>query len=152
MGVKVGKKLIMLFVLISSAIFLGWTSQAQASVVDSASISLIGSSDIQPFPSPVPSGSGLGTLDLVLISGATKNNSSGSHNYDDGNSDMANGSTTTTNESYVTSIGDLRDFYNYQFPSTPINEVVLFVNINETGGVKDFSLDTLDVVTGYTTP
>jgi len=114
-------------------------------------VSLIDSSDIIGFPAPPPTGTGLGHLDLILFenSGGGTGNVSGTHNYDNSNSDFPTGNpNTTANESYITSIGDLRDFYTYNFPSLT-NEIVLFLDINETGKPQDISLDSLKIVRNY---
>lgn len=148
-----GKKLTILFLAVAALVYLSMPQAAYAvPTADDSSISIIDSGDIIAFPNPVPTGSGLGTLDLILIDGAGSNNSKSGHNYDDANSDMAGGGTTSTNESYITSIGELRDFYNVNFPTTPVDEIVLFLNINETGGLKDISLDSLDIIRNYTSP
>ncbi len=128
---------------------------AEAVVVDSGTISIIDFTDIIAIPSPVPTGSGLGNLDLNMIQqglGGSLNQTDAAHNYDNANTDMATGATTFTNESYITSFGDLRSFYNYNFPSSPINDIVLFLNVNETGVLQDILLNGLNIVLNYTTP
>lgn len=147
--------LVISMLLISAATFIS-APKAEAVIVDSGSISIIDSTDIINFPSPTPSGSGLGTLDLNMFqqgSGGASNNPSGPLNFDDANTDMpSGGSSTIANESYITSIGDLRDFYDLNFGVGNVNEIVLFLNINETGGLQDILLSKLDVVIDYTSP
>src|SRR3989339_20119 len=131
------------------------TLKAEAVIVDSGSISLIDSTDIMPFPDPAPTGSGLGTLDLIMLSfsaGGAGNNPSGPLNFDNANTGLPTGSTTTANESYITSVGELRDFYDLNFGVGAVNEMVLFLNINETGGTQDILLSKLDIVIDYTSP
>ena len=83
---------------------------AGAVIVDDAGISLISTSDVVQFPDPEPTGSGLGTLDLILFSfsnGGAGNDPSGSLNFDNANTDMPGGSTTSgTTTSGTTTGGD----------------------------------------------
>ena len=156
------------FVLMAGLVgILALVSPAHAAIVDSGSINLIDNgTDIKPFPTPTPTGSGLGTLDIILFehgSGGAGNSAGpgGSlYNGDNANTDMASGATASTNESWITSIGDLRRFYVLNFPNTAtvdpndslLNQIVLFLNINETGGLKDIQLDALDIVQTYSIP
>ena len=136
---------------------------AGAVIVDDAGISIIDTTDIVPFPDPQPTGSGLGTLDLILFSfssGGAGNNPSGPLDFDNANTQMPTGSTSTVSESYITSFGDLRQFYVLNFPdlTTPdpndslVNQIVLFLNVNETGGLQDFNLNEFSMVKDYTIP
>ena len=103
-------------------------------------------------------GSGNGTLDYILFTGAVGGspNSAGAFNGDDANTDMPKGgSSPTADESYVTSFGDLRAFYNLTFPDgsggSTVNEIAVFVDINELGGPgDDISLTTFEVIRNYT--
>lgn len=101
-------------------------------------------------------GSGNGTLDLILFTESNGGiaNSSGSFNGDNANTGMPTGNgNTTALESYATSIGDLRDFYILNFPDgnggSTVDEIAIFVDVNETGGSQDISLDTLNIVQDY---
>ena len=103
-----------------------------------------------------PTGSGRGLLDLSLFtqSSGGAGNSSGVFNGDDANIDMPTGNGTgasTATESYVTSFGDLRGFYDLNFDSGTVNEIALFVDINETGPDNSIDLATLDLVLNYDT-
>ena len=143
-------------------VFVGVSTEAHAVIADSVSISIIEPADILGFPDPAPSASGLGNLDLIMFShaagGADNKVKIGSvwHDYDNANTDLPSGagSPSTVNESYITSIGDLRDFYNINFtdPLKPVNEIVLSFNINETGTPQTIELSVLDVIINYTIP
>ena len=65
---------------------------------------------------------------------------------------MPGGGVTTANESYITSIGELRDFYDFTFGAGVINEVVLSVDLNQTPGNPTIALGTLDILIEYTSP
>ena len=121
-----------------------------------ASAALITDPDIVPIPDHA-TGSGNGTLDLILFteSSGGAGNSAGSFNGDNANTQMPTGSgQTTANESYITSMGEIRDFYRLNFPDgmggSTVNQIVLFVDINETGGAQDITVDILDIVSDYT--
>jgi hypothetical protein len=101
-------------------------------------------------------GSGNGTLDLILFTESSGGaaNTSGAFNADDANTDMPTGNgRTTANVTYVTSIGELRDFYILNVPNgsggTDVTEIAVFVDVNETGSVNDIALDKFAIVTGY---
>ena len=93
-------------------------------------------------------GSGNGTLDYVFFTSENgeRDNAGGTFNGDNANSDMASGGTTSVSESYITSVGDLRDFYTINGLQNAASEVALSVDVNETGsGVQDIKLDTFEV-------
>lgn len=132
-------------------------------------LSVIDSTDIISFPSPAPIGSGNGKLDVILFSptnGAGVNENAENDalpgfptgvDIDDANTDMPGGSVhETTGESWVTSMGDLQNFYRYTFPDgsggSTVNQILIFVDVHETGPTNQFSLNTLQLITGYTTP
>jgi hypothetical protein len=97
-------------------------------------------------------GSGNGTLDLHLFtfSGSEIGNQAGSFNGDNGNNTLPNSGGTDTNtftESYVTTAGDLKAFFNTNFAPNTINQVVLFLDLNETaGGSSSNTLAKLDII------
>jgi len=99
---------------------------------------------------------GNGVLDCILFweggGVGVSENSAGGFNGDDANGDMPLSATTTASESFVTSIGDLRDFYTLNFPNglggSMIAEIALFVDVNQYES-PDLYLDTLTVVIDY---
>jgi len=132
-------------------------SPVHAVVTDSASILDLDSSDFYAIPSPVPTGTGTGALDLVLFVNSNSENSTGSFNFDDANTDMPTGVTTTVNESYATSLGELRDYYTLNFPDgsggSTVNNLILFVDINETGGPPNYvTVSAFDLVLDFSSP
>jgi len=107
--------------------------------------------DIVPIPQHV-AGSGNGTLGLRMFtfSGSEIQNSSGLFNGDNGNNTLPQGGGTDTllfGESYVTTAGELKAFYNLNFLPGSINQIVLFLDLNETsGGAPINTLTKLDIV------
>lgn len=104
------------------------------------------------------SGSGNGTLDMRLFtfSGAEIPNSAGTFNGDNGNNTLPNAGGSDTYsfaESYVTTGAELKAYYNLNFPAGSIDEIVLFLDLNETGtdGKATNTLAKLDVVRNPTT-
>src|SRR3954470_18363896 len=78
-----------------------------------AKSAMISSANISPVPVGTV-GSGNGTLDFILFteSAGGTTNSSGSFNGDNANTDMPTGSGhTTADESFITSIGEVRNFF-----------------------------------------
>ena len=97
-------------------------------------------------------GSGNGTLNLILFteSAGGASNVGGSFNGDDANTAIPTGNgNTTADVTYVTSIGELRDFYELNFPDgsggSTVNQMAIFVDVNESGQVNDIVLDQLDI-------
>jgi len=126
-------------------------------VVGMVDAAVIGTGDIIAIPQNVE-GSGNGTLDLRMFSfsGAEIPNQSGSFNGDNGNNSLPNSGGADTSsfiESYVTTAGKLKDFYDLNFsPPGSINEIVLFLDLNETmGGAAINTLGKLDVILNPTT-
>ena len=111
----------------------------------------ITSYDIVPIPQHL-SGSGNGTLDLRLFtySGSEIGNTSGAFNGDNGNNTLPQGGgadISSFTESYVTTAGKLKAFYNLNFLPGTINELVFCLDLNETGGgIPVNTLARLDVV------
>jgi len=112
---------------------------------------VITSSDILAVPKGTV-GSGNGTLDYILFTSSQggAGNSDGSFNGDDANTDLPSGNgKTTADESFITSIGELRSFYILNFPNgsggSTVNEIVVMVDVNETGGPQTINLGTFDV-------
>ena len=104
-------------------------------------------------------GSGNGTLDLILLTesmGGSRNSSPG-FDGDDANTDTPTGNQSpSTVESYITSIGELRDFYILNFPDneggSTVTDIALFVDLNQVQSEKnghDLHLDNLTVLINY---
>lgn len=95
--------------------------------------------------------SGNGLLDFYLFNGSTDHeaNMCDGFNGDDSNSDMPHGSgETTALGSYITSIGELREFYTIcNFPPRCIHNIGLSVDINESD--YEIILNSLTVVIDY---
>jgi len=114
-----------------------------ASIIDTASIVAL--------PSGM-TGSGNGTLDLRMFtsSGSEIQNTAGSFIGDNGNNNLPHSGgadVSLFDESYVTTAGELKDYYNLNFPPGSVNEIVLFLDLNETGGGEpNNTLVKLDIV------
>jgi hypothetical protein len=98
----------------------------------------ITTSQIVPIPQHV-TGSGNGTLDLRMFtfSGSEIQNTSGAFNGDNGNNHLPQGGGSDIlnfAESYITTAGELKAFYNLNFAPNSINQIVIFLDLNETGG------------------
>jgi hypothetical protein len=105
-----------------------------------AKAATIGAGEIVAIPSGV-TGSGNGTLNLRMgtFSGSEIGNASGASNFDNGNNTLPQGGGADTqffDESYVTTAGDLQDYYTLNFGATTSGQIqlVLFLDLNETGG------------------
>ena len=101
-------------------------------------------------------GSGNGTLDLRMatFSGSEIDNEAGSFNADNGNKSLPNSGgadTSSFDESYVVTAKEVKDFYILNFPngigSSDVADIVVFLDLNETGGGSPSNFFTLlDVV------
>jgi hypothetical protein len=101
--------------------------------------------------------SGNGQLDLILFGyaggGGVTDNEVTAFNGDDANTQAPGGGTSSIAGSYITSMGELRAFYRLNFPDgqggSMVGEIVLFVDLNETGKVNDIQLDDLRIAIDY---
>src|SRR3954470_16843834 len=121
----------------------------------SAQAGLITSNHIVPVPVGMV-GSGNGTLDFIMLteSAGGSTNTSGPFNGDNANTQLPTGNgNTTANESFITSIGELRAFYILNFPNgsggSTVNQLVVMVDVNETGGPQTINLDTFDITQNF---
>lgn len=96
-------------------------------------------------------GSGNGTLDLLLLteSSGGSGNSKGGFDGDDACTDMPTGGGSTVSESYITSVGELRAFFDLNF-AQQVHDIPLCVDLNQIKGGDDVTLTTLTVVVDYT--
>ena len=99
--------------------------------------------------------SGNGHLDLILLGfaggGGVNENAALTFDGDDANTDMpTGGSASSVVESYVTSIGEIRDFYTLNFPDgfggSLEDQITLFVDLSETGTVNHITLNDIQIV------
>ncbi|MCX7424764.1 MAG: PEP-CTERM sorting domain-containing protein [Planctomycetia bacterium] len=135
-------KCLFLAVLIAALAFVPQTTHAE----------MISTADIVATPKGLV-GSGNGALDLRMFtySGSEIENTAGAFNGDNGNNTLPQGGGTDTHsfvESYVTTAGELKAYYNLNFqPPGSIHEILLFLDLNETGpGEPNNTLVKLDVV------
>jgi PEP-CTERM motif len=125
---------------------------AMVVVGSGARADMITSNDIVAIPQHV-TGSGNGTLDLRMFtfSGSEIQNTAGAFNGDNGNNTLPQGGGADIgffDESYVTTGAKLKAYYDLNFsPSGSIDELVLFMDLNETGGgIPTNTLGKLDIV------
>jgi len=104
---------------------------------------------------PAPSGSGLGNYNIILYENAQggSDNSGGTVNVDNSNTLLPTGNTSGSGTLYwMVSVADLQAFYLQQFSSTPINNIVLFLDMNEGGnGSNPITLSNLTIYKNATT-
>jgi hypothetical protein len=99
---------------------------------------------------PAPNGTGLGNYNVILFANASggSGNDGGSVNVDNSNTSLPTGSTSDSGLIFwTTSFGDLRAFYDQQFGSNEINNIVLFLDLNESGNsaASSITLNTLSI-------
>lgn len=122
-----------------------------ALAVQPSPAAVIETSDIVAIPQHA-TGSGNGTLDLRMFtsSGSEIQNAAGAFNGDNGNNSLPNGGGSDTFsfvESYVTTAGDLKNFYNLNFAPGTVNEIMVILDLNETGdGQPNNTLARFDVI------
>ncbi len=126
-------------------------------VTSIASASAITTVDIHEIPGGAV-GSGNGTLDLRLgtFSGSEIDNAGGGFDGDNANVTLSQGGGDPSfDESYVTTAGELQDYYTLNFGVTSPGEIelVLFLDLNETGveGAATNTLSILDIILNPTT-
>lgn len=109
--------------------------------------------------------SGLGQLDLLMFTNANGNGVTENRlkqgnitlfDGDDANTDMPTGNKTTALESYITSVGELRDFYRLNFPNgeggSTINQLMIFIDLSQSGkgqGEDYILLENLKIVMNF---
>ena len=97
-----------------------------------------------------PSGTGQGSYNVILFahSSGGSGNAGAGVNVDDSNRLLPTGNLSSSDSLFwLTSIGDLRAFYDLQFGgSANVNNIVLFLDVNEEGGDPNaINLETLTV-------
>lgn len=136
-----------------------WIALSVGTVAQGGIINIV-RADLVEIPNNVV-GSGNGTLDLQMftfsgspIDNQVKDGSNVLFDGDNGNNSLPQtnqeGDTWSFAESYVTTAGELQAYYNLNFPSPsadPFWQIVLFLDLNETGGGAPSNILTkLDVV------
>ena len=100
-------------------------------------------------------GTGLGNYNVILFAGAAggSGNDGGSVNVDNSNTSLPSGGTSTSGSLYwMTSIADLQAYYNQQFGAGNVNNIVLFLDINETGAAGEtVTINALNIYKNATT-
>ncbi len=122
-----------------------------------ANADTLGPGDFVQLTSVVSSGNG--QLDLILFgfASAGADNATGTFDGDNANLDMPTGSSDTTiSGSYITSIGELRDFYRMNFPDpnfasgSSVVGIELFLDIDETSKSDFINVNTFQIVVNPT--
>jgi len=93
---------------------------------------------------------GNGLLDFLFFDGSAtgQENQYLSFDGDDSNTDMPHGGGTSANESYITSIGELREFYTLCFNEADRHNIALSLDLNESVN-GSIDLNALTVVIDY---
>ena len=131
---------------------------ALAFLAPTAHADMITADDIVRIPATQPEGSGNGTLNLILFSAETEENKEkggcnpNCFDGDDANTALPKGLGGTDEglyaESYVTTAGKLQAFYDLNFGTDTITEMVIFLDLNEanegTKAINHFLL--MDVI------
>lgn len=104
---------------------------------------------------PAPTGTGFGNYNVILFQNAAggSGNAGDGVNVDNSNQNLPTGDPNTDSGSlfWMTSIGDLRAFYDLSFGANKVTNIVLFFDVNETGQPQDLNLVTLDIWRNATT-
>jgi hypothetical protein len=122
-------------------IMAGCAVGVQADVITDADIYATTGNDIE---------AGNGLLDFLFFDGST----TGEENFcdpfdgDDANTDMPHGGATTVDECYITSVGELRGFYELCFTEPYFHNIFLCIDLNEDGSTY-INLNDLTVVVDY---
>lgn len=98
---------------------------------------LITSLDVMAIPQQTTrSGNGSLNLRLFTFSGSEVDNRSGLFNGDNANNSLPNSGGADTQsfyESYITTAGKLKSYYNLNFAPGSVDSIMLFLDLNETG-------------------
>jgi hypothetical protein len=80
--------------------------------------------------------SAVGGLDLIIATGqegvGVLNNEFGGLNIDDSNSDLPTGGIGSAEESYITTIGEIRAFLDQMFGPSAVNNLVIFTDMQQS--------------------
>jgi hypothetical protein len=138
---KIRKDLVLGF-LLSGAMAFGGLPTANATTI------INGSYTLQSLD-PAPTGTGFGNYNVILFQNAAggSGNSGDGVNVDNSNQNLPTGDPNTDSGSlfWMTSVGDLRAFYDLSFGANKVTKFVLFFDVNETGQPQDLNLVTLDI-------
>jgi hypothetical protein len=144
---KIRKDLVLGF-LLSGAMAFGGLPTANATTI------INGSYTLQSLD-PAPTGTGFGNYNVILFQNAAggSGNSGDGVNVDNSNQNLPTGDPNTDSGSlfWMTSVGDLRAFYDLSFGANKVTNIVLFFDVNETGQPQDLNLVTLDIWKNATT-
>lgn len=121
------------------------------SVVDVSHAVLITQSDIIAITgNEVASGNGKLDLKLFLDASAHIDNSEIGFDGDDSNTDLPGGGVDDLMaEAYITSMGDIRNYYDYNFGSNVVKTIGLYIDINQTTNNPSLTLSNLSVIIDY---
>lgn len=112
------------------AVFGMWAGTSTAATAITA-----GDMTIQPLETGQVK-SAVGGLDVIIATGqngiGVLNNEFGSLNIDDSNSDLPTGGTSTAEESWITTVGEIRAFLDQQFGPSAVNNLVIFTDMQQS--------------------
>ncbi len=146
---KIRKGLMMGYLLFGATVFGGLPSANATTITN-------GSYTLQSLD-PAPTGTGFGNYNVILFQNSLGGspNAGGGVNVDNSNGNLPTGSNDANLDSgslfWMTSIGDLRAFYDLSFGANKVTNIVLFLDVNEVGQPQDLNLVTLDIWKNATT-
>jgi len=150
----VGAALVVLFLLVISAQLKNADANTITCNTDPAIGCTAGSYSILTFDEPA-NGTGLGNYNIILFTQGAGGapNSGGAVNVDNSNTTLPPpGNPDPGSEFWYTSAGDLQAFYTQQFGLNAVNEIVLFLDVNEEGGgPNDIQIESLTIIKNPTT-
>jgi hypothetical protein len=149
----VGTALLVLFLVISAPLKHGDALTINCNTNPAVGCT-VGSYSFRTFDEPA-NGTGLGNYNVILFTqgGGGAANSGGAVNVDNSNTTLPPpGNPDPGNEFWYTSAGDLQAFYTQQFGLNAVNEIVLFLDVNEEGGgPNDIQIESLTIIKNPTT-
>ena len=144
---KLRKNLVVGYLLFGATAFGGLPTANATTIIN-------GSYSLQSLD-PAPTGTGFGNYNVILFQNAAggSGNSGDGVNVDNSNQNLPTGDPNTDSGSlfWMTSVGDLRAFYDLSFGANKVTNIVLFFDVNETGQPQDLNLVTLDIWKNATT-
>lgn len=144
---KIRKDLVLGYLLFGATAFGGLPTANATTIIN-------GSYTLQSLD-PAPTGTGFGNYNVILFQNAAggSGNSGDGVNVDNSNQNLPTGDPNTDSGSlfWMTSVGDLRAFYDLSFGANKVTNIVLFFDVNETGQPQDLNLVTLDIWKNATT-
>jgi hypothetical protein len=128
---------------VAAAVLATWAGTSTAATAITA-----GDMTIQPLETGQVK-SAVGGLDLIVATGqegvGVLNNEFGGLNIDDSNSDLPTGGIGSAEESYITTVGEIRAFLDQMFGPGVVNNLVIFTDMQQSQQ-ESIQIDLFEVV------